>query len=152
MQRCNGPRSTLRQELGALRQQLEETRQLKDTHEKTGIVEKEKSQRLSAALLQAEADNRDIIARYQQLELKLTHAEAELDTLSSSEQERNVQLQVPHPPSSYPTLTTPCFCFCSIFRLSLYPSQPFCVPSARASRRAATRQHRARAASCHTSA
>ena len=44
--------STLRQELGLLRQQLEDTRQLKDAHEKTGIVEKEKTQRLSAALLQ----------------------------------------------------------------------------------------------------
>ena len=44
--------------------------------------------------MQAEADNRDIIARYQQLELRLTHAEAELDTTRRSEEGRNLQLQV----------------------------------------------------------
>jgi chromosome segregation ATPase len=86
--------SALRQELGSLREQLEEMRRLKDAFEKTGIVEKEKAQRLSSALSQVEADNRDLIARYQQLELRLTHAEAELDTLRRSEKDRSLQLQV----------------------------------------------------------
>ena len=50
--------------------------------------------RLSSALSQIEADNRDMTARYQQLELRLTHAEAELDTLRRSEKDRSLQLQV----------------------------------------------------------
>ncbi len=67
---------------------------LKDQMEKSCIIEKEKTQRMSAALLQTEADNRDLSLRYQQLELKLTHTEAELDTLKRSEKDRSLQLQV----------------------------------------------------------
>jgi hypothetical protein len=85
--------SFLRQELGLLREQLEEMRQLKDSHEKACIVEQEKAQRLSAALSQAEAESRNVIARYQQLESKLSDTEAERDTLRRSEKDRNNQLQ-----------------------------------------------------------
>jgi hypothetical protein len=56
--------------LGSLREQLEELRRLQDAFEKTGIVKKEKVQRLSSALSQVEADNRAMTARYQQLELR----------------------------------------------------------------------------------
>ena len=99
--------STLRQELGALREQVEEMRRLKDAFERSGIVEKEKAVRLSSALSQVEADNRDLIARYQQLELRLTHAEAELDTLRRSEKDRSLQLQVPPAPVASASLLLP---------------------------------------------
>ena len=79
-----------------MREQLEDMRQLKDQLEQSSTIEKEKGQRLSSALLQTEADLRDLTARYQQLLSKLTHAEAELDTLKRSEKDRNIQLQVGH--------------------------------------------------------
>jgi hypothetical protein len=105
----------LRQELGVLRAQLEEMRLLKDALEKTGIVEKEKGQRLSSALSQIEADNRELIARYQQLELKLTNAEAELDTLRRSEKDRMLQMQVPPARAAFASsrcLTPLALCLC----------------------------------------
>jgi polyhydroxyalkanoate synthesis regulator phasin len=95
-QHCNTWCSALRQELGLLREQLEDMRQLKDQLEQSGTIEKEKAQRLSSALLQTESDLRDLTARYQQLLSKLTHAEAELDTLRRSEKDRSIQLQVGH--------------------------------------------------------
>jgi hypothetical protein len=45
-------------------------RRRQDAFEKAGIAKKEKAQRLSSALSQVEADNRDMTARYQQLELR----------------------------------------------------------------------------------
>ena len=103
---CNALCSVLRQELGLLRQQLEDMRVLKDQIEKNCIIEKEKTQRMSAALLQTEADSRDLSLRYQQLELKLTHAEAELDTLKRSEKDRSIQLQVDRARPLFPASLT----------------------------------------------
>ncbi len=79
-----------------MREQLEDMRQLKDQLEQSSTIEKEKGQRLSSALLQTEADLRDLTARYQLLLSKTTHAETELDTLKRSEKDRNIQLQVGH--------------------------------------------------------
>jgi len=38
--------------------QMDELRQLKESHEKTALVERDKAQRMSTALFQADADNR----------------------------------------------------------------------------------------------